>query len=88
MKPQSAGRGGFAEFELGHQNWNAMFKAPQTRVGLTLRACRGFNYLQETFPETLLGTGNLPEAIGVILEEARAFSWFPSWSLNSYYCTI
>ena len=25
-KPQSAGRGGFAEFELGYQNQNTMFK--------------------------------------------------------------
>src|ERR1700734_4196933 len=79
-KPQSAGRGGFAEFELSCQNRNTMF-------GLTLRACRSFDYLQETFPETLSGTGNFPEAIGVILKEARAFSWFPSWSPSSYYCT-
>ena len=27
-KPQSAGRGGFAEFELGSQNRNTMFKPP------------------------------------------------------------
>jgi hypothetical protein len=29
MKPQSAGQSGFAEFELGFQNWNIMFKPPQ-----------------------------------------------------------
>ena len=70
MKPQSAGQSGFAEFELGYQNWNTMFKAPQTQVGLTLRACRGFDYLWETFPEIPSGTVNFPEVIGVILEEA------------------
>src|ERR1700691_2649636 len=87
-KPQSAGRSGFAEFELGYQNRNTMFKAPQTQVELTLRACRSFDCLWETFPEIPSGTGNFPEVIGVILEEAQAFSWFPSQSPNSYYCTI
>ena len=47
-------------------------QVPQTRVGLTLRACWSFDYLQETFPETLSGTGNFPEAIGVILKEAQS----------------
>ena len=35
-------------------------------------ACQGFDNLRETFPETLSGTGNFPEAIGVILKEAQS----------------
>jgi hypothetical protein len=47
-------------------------QVPQTRVELTLRACQSFDHLQETFPETFSGTGNFPEAIGVILKEAQS----------------
>jgi len=32
VKPQSAGQGGFTEFELGFQNQNTMFKFPKLEL--------------------------------------------------------
>ena len=55
-KPQSAGQGGFAEFELGYQNRNAMFKPPQLKSDWLWRlanASTTFRKPSQRFPQVL-----------------------------------
>jgi hypothetical protein len=56
MKPQSADRGGFAEFELSYQNWNTMFKPPQLKSDWLWRlakASTNFGKPSQRFPRVL-----------------------------------
>ena len=55
-KPQSAGRGSFAEFELGCQNWNTMFKPPWLESDWLWRlaeASTTFEKPSQRFPQVL-----------------------------------
>ena len=53
IKPQSAGQGGFTEFELGCQNQNTMFKPPQLKLDWLCRLAKALTTFRKPFQRFL-----------------------------------
>ena len=77
-KPQSAGWGGFAEFELGYQNWNTMFKPPQLELGWLLRFAKASTTFRKPSQRFFWVLGIFPKLL-------ESFSRKPECSLGFLY---
>ena len=74
-KPQSAGQGGFAEFELGYQNQSTMFKPPQLESDWLWRLAEA----STTFGKPSQG---FPQVLGIFPKPLESSSRKPKHSLG------
>ena len=68
-KPQSAGQGGFAEFELSYQNQNTMFKPPQLKSDRLFRLAEALTTFGKPFQKFLWALEISPRSVELFLRK-------------------